>query len=111
MRPFRNLIVLVEERFITHFDNKNIQAYNVIFLTISSGGSRISHTKGTKPLRRGKKPNIWEDFCQKLHENEKKIDRAHPCPLPRTAKDFLPHTIYRVLYYKILMIFLPVNAF
>ena len=35
------------------------------------GGSRVSQTGGILPLSLGKEPIIRQDFCQKLHENER----------------------------------------
>ena len=33
--------------------------------------------EGHQPLSLGRKPNIWQDFCRKLHENERNWIGAH----------------------------------
>ena len=40
-------------------------------LMLTSGGSRISQNGGRQPLSLGQKPIIWQDFCWKLHGNER----------------------------------------
>ena len=44
---------------------------------VISGGSRISQTRALI-CDFVAKPIIWQDFCRKLHEYEKKLDREVP---------------------------------
>ena len=50
----------------------------VLLHTLPSGGSRISQTLGWPIPDMGAKPNIWQDFVKKRHENERNWTAGRP---------------------------------
>ena len=61
---------------ITLSNNETKREDKLNFSSIS-GGSRISRRRwGRQPLRLGWKHIIWQDFCWKLNEKWKKLDRG-----------------------------------
>ena len=43
----------------------------VVLCKNCGGGTRILQTGGREGLTKRQKPIIWQDFCQKLHKNER----------------------------------------
>ena len=57
---------------------------------MGSGGSRFSQTTwGCQPPTLKQKPVIWQDFCSKMHENERSwTERGAPgTHVPRSARN------------------------
>ena len=49
---------------------------NSININATSGRSRTVRREGAPTPKLGQKPIIWQDFCRKLHENERNRTQA-----------------------------------